>query len=242
MKRLILTLTGVFALVSGAFAQIVQTPITSLPVVLNQPGFYYLTPQAVTQAGPQTDPSVPGNFQNFAIVINGSGITLDLRDQSVNCLNGIAIINGSPSNSNVTVESTPNGAAAINTQTASGNPIGLWIYGSVSSNTVKGVTFTGTSPSGICVNLDYGSNDTIQFCAFQGLFLVGGDHETFMKNTVAGSVGSVVYQSNGQANNFKLNTVTSGVVALSGSDTHQNNILSPGVAMINGGKQQGSTP
>ena len=96
---------------------------------------------------------------------------------------------------------------------------------------------------GFCVNLDYGSNDTIKFCTFtNGLFLVGGDHETFMKNTVTGPFGSTVFQSDGQANSFKLNTVASGNVQLTGSDVHQNNIVTLGVAAISGGKQQGSTP
>ena len=65
MKRLILTLTGVFALVSEAFAQISPGPITSLPVTLTDPGYYYLTPQAVAQTL-----TAPG----YAIEINVAGL------------------------------------------------------------------------------------------------------------------------------------------------------------------------
>jgi hypothetical protein len=245
MKKTVKPILGVAVALAmtaaGAFAQIVQTPITSLPALLTNPGVYYLTPEAA-QAGVTgpVDPRVPEyyNLRSYAIVINGSGITLDLRDLTVNCVYGIAIVNGDPSDSNVTVQSTPNQAAMINSQPASGNAIGLFIMGSVSNNTVSGVTFTGTSG----FNLDNGSNDTIKFCAFQGLFSVGGDHETFMKNTVTGPVGSTVFQSDGQTNSFKLNTVASGLVQLSGTDTHQNNIVTLGVASIIGGKQQGSTP
>ena len=213
-------------------------PITSLPVVLTQPGYYYLTPQAVANA--VTAP-------NYAIVINGSGITLDLRDLTVNCAYGVEITNGSASNSGVTVESTPNGGAVINSSPASGAPVGLVIMGNVSNNTVTGVTFTGLNKDNNyvgCNNQDNGSNDTIKFCSFTGLFFVGGDHETFKKNSLAEPAAyigrfSVFTDNSGQANSFKLNSVTSGNVQLLGTDTYQNNSLAAG-SQIFGGKKLGN--
>jgi hypothetical protein len=227
---------------TGAFAQIVPQPIDSLPAVITQPGSYYLTPQAVAKT--LTDPG-------YAIEIAGSGISLDLRDLTVNSYSGIYIHNGHASDSGITVTSTPNGAAVINSVVPGGAPTGLYINGMISNVTVKGVTFTGLAQNNNwvgCNSRDNGSNDTIQFCTFQGYFAVGGDHETFMKNSVTlygvGNSfysGLPVFQSDGQANSFKQNTVASGNVQLLGTDTHQQNTLAVGT-QINGGRQLGQTP
>jgi len=229
MKRLILTLTGAFALASGAFAA--PTVITSLPATIIASGDYILDPNATAQ------PVVYG----YPIAIYAGNVNLDLNGATIDTTYGMVIGTafGGTSVDHVTVKNgTFNGVFQGTVTDGSNAHTGVWIAGA-SYVSLLNLNFDGNFNG----NFDQGSYDSIKNCNFESpLAIYNADHGSYENLVVAkqpavwsnlGNQDQSLFCT-GDSNNFKNIRVLSGNVQLNGNTTYQHFFFQP-PSTVNGG-------